>query len=64
MKLRKRQRMTTTTPPTHPHTCPHCGGTGWQEAPPIYETVNGEPHPYTQLARCTHHADELEADSG
>ena len=62
MKLRKRHRMPE--PPAHPRTCPHCHGTGWTDAPPVYEIVNGEPHPYTMLARCTHDPDDLEAESG
>jgi len=41
-------------PATHPKTCQACRGTGWQDAPPIYEIVNGQPHAYTQVAPCTH----------
>jgi hypothetical protein len=42
------------TPATHPRTCTACHGSGWQDAPPVIEIVNGEPHPYTTLAPCTH----------
>ena len=38
----------------HPPSCIQCRGTGWTEGPPIYETVQGRPHPYTTVVRCQH----------
>jgi hypothetical protein len=32
--------------------CPHCRGCGYEDGPPEYETVNGEPHAYTTLVPC------------
>jgi hypothetical protein len=39
---------------THPARCIGCAGSGWQDAPPLYETVNGLPHPYTTVKPCEH----------
>ena len=43
------------TPANHPPSCRTCRGTGWQDGPISYETVNGQPHPYTSQIPCTHH---------
>ena len=36
--------------------CPYCDGTGFEDGPVEYETIGGEPHPYTTViqCRCTH----------
>jgi hypothetical protein len=45
--------MTFPTPANHGPSCRHCHGTGWTDAPPITETIEGRPHPYTALRPCS-----------
>jgi hypothetical protein len=42
-------------PADHPHTCRICHGSGFMDGPPEYETIGGQPHPYTTVTTCTHH---------
>ena len=35
-----------------PPVCGACDGTGWVQAADLIETVNGQPHPYSQVAPC------------
>jgi hypothetical protein len=42
---------------TDPHfgaNCQKCRGSGYVDGPPIHETVNGLPHPYTTVTVCGH----------
>jgi hypothetical protein len=37
----------------HPQSCPACGGCGYVDGPPLYQTVNGQEHAYTTVKPCT-----------
>lgn len=43
------------TPSNHPPTCRACEGTGWQPAPGVASSANGQPVHYTTVTPCTHH---------
>jgi hypothetical protein len=38
----------------HPGRCARCRGSGWMDAPPITETVDGRTHAYTTVLACNH----------
>jgi hypothetical protein len=36
----------------HPVSCPSCGGDGYVDGPPLYQTVYGKQHTYTTVTPC------------
>ena len=41
-------------PASHPPSCSHCDGSGWQDGPPIPGVCEGRPFDYHTVEPCSH----------